>query len=128
MTPEWPYKTIVHNYLESKIEGAMFDAIYSLDVCEHIHKDKEDTFLSNMLDNLEANGVMIIGMPSIESQVYASPGSKLGHVNCKSGPELKLLMEKYFQAVFLFSMNDEVVHTGFHKMAHYILAVCAHRR
>ena len=71
---------------------------------------------------------MIIGMPSIESQVYASPGSKLGHVNCKSGPELKLLMEKYFQAVFLFSMNDEVVHTGFHKMAHYILAVCAHRR
>ena len=32
-------------------------------------------------------------------------------------------MERYFNNVFMFSMNDEVVHTGFHKMAHYIFAV-----
>ncbi len=33
----------------------------------------------------------------------------------------KLPMSSY---VFLFSMNDEVVHTGFSKMAHYLLALC----
>jgi hypothetical protein len=30
--------------------------------------------------------------------------------------------------VFLFSMNDEVVHTGFYPMAHYLFAVCADRK
>jgi hypothetical protein len=28
----------------------------------------------------------------------------------------------------VFSMNDEVVHTGFYPMAHYLLAVCSHLR
>jgi hypothetical protein len=28
----------------------------------------------------------------------------------------------------MFSMNDEVVHTGYHKMAHYLFAVCCGRR
>lgn len=39
-------------------------------------------------------------------------------MNCKSAPNLKALMQEYFHNVFMFSMNDEVVHTGFHKMAH----------
>jgi len=30
--------------------------------------------------------------------------------------------------VFMFSMNDEVVHTGHHKMAHYVFAVGANKR
>ena len=63
-------------------------------------------------------------MPSIESQRYASPQSKEGHINCKSGKELKLLMDKYFYDFFLFSMNDEVVHTGYEKMAHYLFVLC----
>jgi hypothetical protein len=65
-------------------------------------------------------------MPSLESQAHASPQSKAGHVNCKSGPELRKAMEKYFHSVFVFSMNDEVVHTGFYPMAHYLLALCTH--
>jgi hypothetical protein len=28
----------------------------------------------------------------------------------------------------MFSMNDEVVHTGYHKMAHYLFALCCHKR
>ena len=77
---------------------------------------------------LSADAVMILGMPSLESQAYASPGSKAGHINCKTAPDLKALMEQFFHTVFMFSMNDEVVHTGYHKMAHYILAVCSHPR
>ena len=76
--------------------------------------------------SLTDDAVMVVGMPSLESQAYASEGSKAGHVNCKSAPDLKALMQSFFRAVFMFSMNDEVVHTGYHKMAHYIFALCAH--
>ena len=63
-------------------------------------------------------------MPSLESQEYASPQSKAGHVNCKSGNDLKKTLEKHFKNVFVFSMNDEVIHTGYYPMAHYLLALC----
>ena len=85
-------------------------------------------FLKNAFAPLDTNGVGIIGIPSLESQSYASIQSKIGHVNCKSAPDLKALMEKFFHNVFIFSMNDEVVHTGFHKMAHYVFAVGAGKR
>lgn len=126
-TPEYPYEAIVHNFLEGPITGR-FDAAYSLDVLEHIEAKNEGRFLRGIAQCLTEDAVMIVGMPSAESQVYASKGSKLGHVNCKSGPELKMLMQNYFRSVFMFSMNDELVHTGYHKMAHYIMALCAHPR
>jgi hypothetical protein len=74
------------------------------------------------------HGIAIFGMPSLESQSYASPQSKAGHVNCKSGDALRAVLERYFHTVFVFSMNDEVVHTGFYPMAHYLLAVGCHIR
>jgi hypothetical protein len=37
-------------------------------------------------------------------------------------------MEDYFHNVFVFSMNDEVVHTGYYPMAHYLFAVCAGKK
>jgi len=73
--------------------------------------------------SLKTNSVLIIGMPSLESQEYASPASKDGHVNCKTGRDFKKLMSKYFNNVFLFSMNDEIVHTGFEKMSHYLFTM-----
>jgi hypothetical protein len=56
--------------------------------------------------------------------VYASKYSKEGHVNCKDQPGLQALMEKFFRNVFIFSMNDEMVHTGYYPMAHYLMALC----
>ena len=125
--PEYPYEAVVHDFLEGPMTES-FDAIYSLDVLEHIDAKDERHFLTNMMASLTPTGVMIIGMPSLESQDHASEGSKLGHINCKTGPDLKALMEQFFHTVFLFSMNDEVVHTGYHKMAHYLLAVCCQGR
>jgi len=69
-----------------------FDGIFSLDVLEHIAKSDEEMFMKNTLMSLETNGICIVGMPSLESQVYASEISKKGHVNCKSGNELKMFM------------------------------------
>jgi cyclopropane fatty-acyl-phospholipid synthase-like methyltransferase len=99
------------------------DAVYAIDVLEHIKKRDERRFLSNIVRSLKKNGICIIGTPTLESQVYASEWSKEGHVNCKSGTELRKTMNKYFERVFLFSMNDEVVHTGFYPMAHYLFAL-----
>jgi len=124
---EWPISAIEHNILEKPLEQK-FDAVYSLDVMEHIHSENEHIFIKNIIDSVRNSGVIIIGMPSLESQKYASSGSKDGHVNCKSGKNLKSIMEKYFDNVFLFSMNDEVVHTGFEKMAHYLIVVCTSKK
>lgn len=122
--PQWPITAAVHDMLQAPYPGR-FDAIYTLDVLEHIEAKNEDRFLKNMLASLDPAGALIVGMPSLESQAHASPQSKEGHVNCKSGKDLKRFLERYFSNVFLFSMNDEVVHTGFYPMAHYLLAVCA---
>ena len=78
--------------------------------------------------SLKKNGVLILGMPSLESQKYASKISKEGHINCKSADELTKILRKYFNNVFIFSMNDEVIHTGFGKMAHYLIAVCCYKK
>src|SRR5262249_30224464 len=99
-----------------------------LDVLEHIAAPDEETYVINLCRSLTGDGVLIIGSPSVESQLYASPLSKAGHVNCKSGKDLKDLLDQYFERVFIFSMNDEVVHTGFYPMAHYLFAICAGAR
>lgn len=117
-----------HDILNGVFKKNYYNGVYSLDVLEHINKNNEDLFLSNIVASLKSNGVLIIGMPSIESQLYASSQSKEGHVNCKNGKELKILLEKYFNNVFLFSMNDEVVHTGYDKMAHYIIVLCTYKK
>jgi 2-polyprenyl-3-methyl-5-hydroxy-6-metoxy-1,4-benzoquinol methylase len=116
-----------HDLLESEVNGN-FDAAYSLDVLEHIQSKDEDLFLKNSIAGLKQHGVMIVGMPSIESQIYASEGAKRGHVNCKTQCDLRSLMLKYFHNVFMFSANDEVIHTGYSKMAHYNLALCSGKR
>lgn len=127
MPPEYAYAARVHDFRDGPLDER-FDAIYALDVLEHVPAPEERGFLRNVLACLDPAGVVIVGMPSLESQQHASPGSRQGHVNCKTAPVLKGLMEAFFHSVFMFSMNDEVVHTGYHRMAHYILALCSHPR
>ncbi len=102
----------------NKIKPA--DAIYALDVIEHMQYTDSVDWIAEIAKN---TNVCIIGSPSLESQAYASPLSKENHINCLSSPELKSLMKNNFKHVFMFSMNDETLHTGFHKMAHYIFAM-----
>ena len=124
MDDQWPFECLVHDILEAPVPGP-FDAAYSIDVIEHIAPEHERTFLTNIVRSLTPEGVLIIGTPSLNSQAYASELSKQGHVNCKDHQQLKTLLLDYFHHVFLFSMNDEVIHTGFYAMAHYLLALCA---
>lgn len=124
MEERWPLTCKVHDMLSGPMD-TQFDGAYSIDVLEHILPKDEDRFIGNIVRSLTPTGTCIIGTPSLESQTYASKASKEGHVNCKNAPQLKALMQRYFHNVFMFSMNDEVVHTGFHPLAHYLFALCA---
>lgn len=112
---KWPTHFVTHDIMASPLPG--FDAVYCLDVFEHIRD--EDTLLRNLR---ACAPVCIIGTPSIESQIYATDGPD-EHVNCKTGADLKAVMQKHWKNVFLLGMNDELVHTGFSKMSHYLLAL-----
>jgi 2-polyprenyl-3-methyl-5-hydroxy-6-metoxy-1,4-benzoquinol methylase len=119
----WPLECFVHDMLSGPFPGR-FNGIYCLDVLEHIDPASEHLFMRNLLASLEPGGAVIVGIPSLESQAYASPQSKAGHVNCKSGKDFRKFLEGFLENVFVFSMNDEVVHTGFYPMAHYLIALC----
>jgi len=120
---KWQFSPAVHDILTGPLPVKQ-NAIYSLDVIEHIEPAKEHLYIDHIKRSLEPHGVAIIGAPTLESQAYASPQSKLGHINCKSGEDFRLFFEKNFHQVFIFCMNDEVVHTGFYPMAHYLFAMC----
>lgn len=99
------------------------DAVVSLDVIEHIEQENERRFMDAIVSNLDRDGICIIGTPNITAAQYQSEISKIGHINMFDHKRLKELMSQYFANVFMFAMNDEVVHTGFLPMAHYLFAV-----
>jgi len=105
-----------------------YDAVYALDVLEHVEPTAEGRFMCNISRSLSPYGTCIIGMPSLESQAHALPISRAGHVNCKTEDGLRALLLRYFHCVYLFGMNDETLHTGFGPMCHYRLAIANHKR
>lgn len=128
MSSRWNFECLVHDMMAGPLARG-FDGVYAVDVIEHIPPgEPERRFVHNIVGSLNASGVCLLGSPSIHSQAYASSQSKEGHVNCKDAPGLKSLMSEFFHNVFIFSMNDEVVHTGFYPMAHYLWALCCHPR
>jgi len=103
-----------------------YDVVVALDVIEHMPMEQGDELLNTISNRLKPCGMAVIGTPSIYSYEYQSPLSKASHVKCYDLQELLGLVDKYFQRVTPFSMNDEIVHTGHPKMAWYyfVLAFC----
>jgi 2-polyprenyl-3-methyl-5-hydroxy-6-metoxy-1,4-benzoquinol methylase len=127
MDPKWKFDCRQHDLLQGAFPG-MYDAAFALDVIEHIQPKDEIAFTGNIAKSLTPQGALILGCPSLSSQAHASPQSKAGHVNCKDGNSMRALLGKFFHNAFIFSMNDEVVHTGFAPMAHYILGLGCGRK
>ena len=123
-------KFILKNIVKDKINKSniKFDAIYSLDFINKLSKKDEKIFLSKSLQMLDKKGIFILGTPSKESSKFASNITKLVNKNSFTSDRLHFFLKKYFNNVFMFSMNDEVVHTGFNKMAHYLIAVCINKK
>ena len=100
-----------------------YDAVISLDVIEHIPRSGVDEFLRTVCMNLKEDGFCVIGTPNETASRYAGDASRAAHLSAFTGEELLVLMRRYFRNVFLFGMNDEVVHTGFSPMAHYLMVL-----
>jgi len=100
-----------------------FDAVVSLDVIEHIEMADEPLFLNAIVDHLTPNGMCIIGTPNDAATQYASKASQIGHVNMYTADRLVTTLQRHFHHVFQFGVNDEIVHTGFAPMSHYLMAI-----
>ncbi|MFA5339984.1 MAG: class I SAM-dependent methyltransferase [Candidatus Omnitrophota bacterium] len=105
--------------------NGLFDGAYALDFIEHVNTKHEKAVMNNIREVLTEDAVFILGTPNISAKKYAGVDSRKGHVNLKNADGLKRLLEPYFNNVFVFSMNDEVIHTGFYPMANYLLAVAS---
>lgn len=105
-----------------------FEAVVSMDVVEHIYPEHDALFWKTVHLNLAEEGVVMIGTPNITSAAYASEASQKGHVNLYSAERLETNMKNICHNVFLFGINDEMVHTGYHPMCHFLVAMGCYRR
>lgn len=103
--------------------GKDFDAAYSIDVIEHLDRHLNTIFMENTCNCLGSHGICIVGTPNLTANRYASERSRVQHINLFSFDKLQKQLSRFFNNVFMFSMNDEVVHTGFGPMAHYLFGV-----
>jgi 2-polyprenyl-3-methyl-5-hydroxy-6-metoxy-1,4-benzoquinol methylase len=112
--------TYVKADLNKEAPGLNVDAAYWIDVLEHLDADTESAMLRNIIRCLPDEGVLLTGTPNKAASQYASPQSEKAHINLKTMDELRALMQRRFHNVFMFGMNDEVLHTGYAPMCHYI--------
>ncbi len=119
--------TFLYDDFMGKTFGA-FDLIVSLDVVEHIYPEHEAVYFETLASNLAPGGVAIVGTPNSTAAPYASEASNLGHVNLFTAERLQSTLGEYFHNVFSFGMNDEILHTGFAPMCHYLLCLICNRR
>lgn len=106
-----------------KLSKSSFDGAYSIDVIEHLDNHLNDPFVESQARILKKDGVCIIGTPNKTAEQYASERSRVQHINLHTQQTLNALMSKYFKRVFMFGMNDEVLHTGYAPMCHYIFGM-----
>jgi 2-polyprenyl-3-methyl-5-hydroxy-6-metoxy-1,4-benzoquinol methylase len=105
-----------------------FDAVVSYDVIEHIFPQNEDAYIATAVKNLKPAGVFLVGTPNTDTQCFSNKVVTDAHVNLFTSERLVGLLQKHFHNVFLFSQNDETIHTGFAPMAHYFLCLCCFKK
>jgi len=101
----------------------LFNAVTAVDVIEHFHRDDGIRIIENFAAALPTGGMMILGTPSRFSGEWRSESSKQGHFYEYEPDELRAICDASFSRTFLFSMNDELVHTGFSKLAWFFWVI-----
>jgi 2-polyprenyl-3-methyl-5-hydroxy-6-metoxy-1,4-benzoquinol methylase len=100
-----------------------YDAVVSLDVIEHLSVEEGRKLVARLARLCAADGMVIIGTPSIHSHPYQGKYSQAAHIKCYDQNELVALMDSCFGRTLAFSMNDEIVHTGHPKLAWYYIVL-----
>ena len=108
--------------LHGKHSGAV-----CFDVLEHLDPNSSDLFFQRSSSYLCDEGLFICGIPSIQSQKYASEVNRKSHINCMEFDKLINFAQKYYLNVMPFSLNDEIVHTGYWNMSQYNIVVCSNK-
>lgn len=119
------FEFLLGDITQLDLENKEFEACYMMDVFEHIAPEKSDDFLQAVIKNLSRTAIVVIGMPTKESQEFASEFSKLGHVNLFTISEARNYFAKFFEYVFIFGMNDEMINLNFEPLNHYMIAILA---
>lgn len=119
-------KFLYHDFVSGEHRESLqtFDAVVMKDLIEHIYPHEQREFLANVFKLLRPDGIALIGTPNIEASRFASENSRRTHVNLKSAATLRSELFYYFEKVLIMGQNDEVVHTGFDGMCHYLWAIC----
>jgi 2-polyprenyl-3-methyl-5-hydroxy-6-metoxy-1,4-benzoquinol methylase len=108
----------------SEILVENYSAIIAIDVIEHFYKEDGERIIGQFSKHLTNNGMMVIGTPSKFSQAFRSPKSRDTHFYEYEPDELNMLCRRFFGRTILFSMNDEIVHTGFKRLAWFFFVLC----
>ena len=120
-----PNVTAIHRDLNEEPAGVEVDAAFWVDVLEHLDPATEGRVLEHIIAALPRDGVLITGTPNQTAEQYSSACSRVQHINLKTLESLRALMLRYFDNVFMFGMNDEVLHTGYGPMSHYLWSVAS---
>ena len=56
---------------------------------------------------------------------YASEAASVGHINLYDQKRLFETCKRHFNNVYIFNMNDEMIHMGMDAMSCYFFAVCS---
>ena len=88
------HKNIEFHYHDFRIMPwqLLVNAIYLIDVIEHIFPEEEEKFMENIYASLTPTGILIVGSPNKNAEQYASRHSIEGHVNLKTQSDLRSLL------------------------------------
>jgi SAM-dependent methyltransferase len=106
------------------LQAGLWDAIVNFYVLEHIEKIQAKTFIKKIIDHLTPEGVAVIGTHSLISEQFLSPAPVQRSINLYSHERLYEELSCFFDHVFLFAANEEVIQTGFSPLAHFYVALC----
>ena len=117
------------NARDLKTMNSSANCIINLDFIEHLNKKEGIRFIEDckLFLKKQKNGknkMLIIGTPSFYSKKYRAKHNLKHHKHEYKPDELNEICQKYFSRTLKFTMNDELVHTGFDKLGWYFFLIC----
>jgi hypothetical protein len=147
---DWRFEARLHDII-SKPLSRQVDSAYCVDFLQYISRDEEDDFVRNLRNSLSRDSdFLLIGNPSYGAGNQTDTQRGLGAdvpdgiaaqsrrenlprqsqsarsealIYRRTGAELKALMERFFQNVFVFSMVDDVAQPGILPNAQHVFAL-----
>jgi hypothetical protein len=130
----WRFEARAHDVVSAPLPRPV-DSAYCIDFIQYISPDEEQFFIQNLRDSLARDGnFLLVGSPGVQSHPQDAGGrpGTVGNpalapcpvtVYRRSGAELKELMARFFESVFIFSVVDDVGQPGDHPNARHVFAL-----